>query len=132
MTTAYCIQCHMIMQVSNNGLISFNSSLPSPNHTPQTFPLANNPVVAPFWADVDTRGTGKVWIRETNSSIILNRAREHIQKAFEFDNPICFQPQPAFISTWDGVGYYDSQTDLVSTVRVDIDFSILGKELAIV
>ena len=104
-----------MLQVSNNGLISFNSSLPSPTHTPTPLPLAGNPFVAPFWADIDTRGIGAVWIREINSSAVLNRAREDIQTAFK--TPISFQPQFAFIATWDKVGYFNNQTDLVRTFR---------------
>ena len=104
-----------MLQVNNNGLISFNSSLPSPTHNPMRLPLADNPFVAPFWADIDTRGIGAVWIRETNSSAVLNRAREDIQTAFK--TPISFQPQFAFTATWDRVGYYRNQTDLVSTIR---------------
>ena len=104
-----------MLQVNNNGLISFNSSLPSPNHIPTPLPLAGRPFVAPFWADIDTRGIGAVWIRETNNSAVLNRAREDIQTTFK--TPISFQPQFAFIATWDRVGYFSAQTDLVRTIR---------------
>ena len=103
----------MLLQVSNNGWISFNSSLTIPSHVPTSLPLSDNPFVAPFWADIDTRGTGTVWIRETRNITILNRAREEIQKAFS--TLINFQPQFAFIATWDEVGYYNRQTDRVST-----------------
>ena len=101
------------MQVNNNGLISFSPSPPLSVHVPKPFSLGIGlPLVAPFWADVDTRGTGAVWIRNTSDVAILNKAEEDIQRAFS--NEIIFEPEFAFIATWDGVGYFDSHTDKVS------------------
>ena len=101
--------------MSNNGLISFSSSLPSPNYNPVSLPLAGYPFVAPFWADIDTRRSmsATVWWRETNSPTVLNRAREDIQTAFE--TSVGFQPQFAFIATWERVEYFQGPTDQVGT-----------------
>ena len=101
--------------MSNNGLISFSSSLPNPNHDPIPLPLAGYPFVAPFWADIDTSGSmsGTVWWRETNSPTVLDRAREDIQTAFE--TSVGFQPQFAFIATWERVEYFQGPTDQVGT-----------------
>lgn len=41
------------MFVNNNGNITFNAAVPT--FTPVPFPITNNPMVAPWWADVDTR-----------------------------------------------------------------------------
>ena len=99
--------------MSNNGLISFSSSLPSPSFNPMSLPLAGYPFVAPFWADIDTRrSSGTVWWRETNSSTVLNRAREDIQTAFE--TSVGFQPQFAFIATWERVEYFSGPSGLVN------------------
>lgn len=96
--------------MSINGLILFNSSLPSPlHHNPSPLPLDGLfPFVAPFWADVDTSGSqdGTIWRRETKNSTVLNRAREDIQTAFE--TPMGFQPQLAFVATWDRVNFFGS------------------------
>jgi len=46
--------------VSNNGLISFDS--PIPDYTGELFPLGQE-VIAPFYADIDTRSTGEVFYR---------------------------------------------------------------------
>jgi len=42
------------MYVNTNGNITFNGPLPT--FTPNPFPVASQPMVAPYWADVDTRG----------------------------------------------------------------------------
>ena len=102
------------IQVNNNGLISFSSSLPDPSYIPVSLPIADNPFVAPFWADIDTRGTGTVWIRETRNSTILDRVREDIQETFDGLLVVTFQPHFAIIATWDRVGYFNNNTDLVS------------------
>ena len=69
-------------------------------------------LIAPFYADVDTRETGEIWYRETRNSTVLNKAREEIRKTFT--NHFSFQPEVAIIATWDNVGYFDSHADLVS------------------
>jgi hypothetical protein len=42
------------MFVNNNGNITLNNAVPT--FTPVPFPITNNPMIAPWWADVDTRG----------------------------------------------------------------------------
>ena len=105
--------------MSINGLIFFGSSLQGSCYcAPSSLSLAGSvPFVAPFWADIDTRGSqdGTIWRRETKNSTVLNRAREDIQTAFE--TPIGFQPQFAFVATWDRVSFYNSNTDRVSIVH---------------
>ena len=41
--------------VNNNGVLTFN--FPIATYTPQPFPIANQPAIAVYWADVDTRNT---------------------------------------------------------------------------
>jgi hypothetical protein len=55
--------------VNNNGNITFSSALPS--YTPVQFPSATQPVIAPFWADVDTRGTGAVYAAAPNADTVV-------------------------------------------------------------
>ena len=47
---------HTQMFVNNNGNITFAGAVGT--FTPSPFPIASQPMIAPFWADVDTRGTG--------------------------------------------------------------------------
>ena len=44
------------MFVNNNGNITFQQRLGT--FTPAPFPVANQPMIAPWWGDVDTRGPG--------------------------------------------------------------------------
>ncbi|MES2207492.1 MAG: nidogen-like domain-containing protein [Pseudomonadota bacterium] len=74
--------------VNNNGNISFESSLGS--YTPNAFPVSNQPMIAPWWADVDTRpsaldSSNSVWVASPNANTL--------------------------VVTWDKVGYYSNGTD---------------------
>jgi len=95
------------MQVNNNGDISFDA--PVSSFTPSSFPVAGFPLIAPYWADVDTRGTGEVYFRETQDTAILIRARDDISRAFS----IRFNPILVFIATWDRVGHFSRVTERV-------------------
>ena len=94
--------------MNNNGDISFEG--PVSTFTPQSFPLSGSSLIAPYWADVDTTGTGTVSYRETKDSSLLRRARDDVLRAFS----VRFLPSLLFIATWDRVGYFSSQTDKVS------------------
>ncbi len=75
--------------INNNGNVSFTGGVSS--YTPWGFPIAGYPMIAPFFADVDTRGAGSVWYKiESNRVIII----------------------------WDGVGYYGSHTDKLNTFEL--------------
>ena len=68
--------------LNNNGNITFAS--PMSTYTPYNLTgNTGNPIIAPFFADVDTRGTGDVY--------------------YDFD-----AANGIFTATWDAVGYYNS------------------------
>lgn len=86
--------------VNNNG----NLTLDGPHSTYTPFPLASSgaQIIAPFFADVDTRGTGSGL---TTYGITTYGSR------------------PAFCALWDGVqgqgvGYYGAQTDKLNKFEV--------------
>jgi len=81
------------LYINNNGNLSFDS--PYYNYTPYGFPVEGFPMVAPFWADVDTRGIG--------SGLVYYKSEPH-----------------RFIVTWDNVGYYPNYTDKLNTFQVII------------
>jgi Nidogen-like/PEP-CTERM motif len=82
--------------LNNNGNITFNSQLGT--YTPNPFPISGQPMLAPYWADVDTRGV--------QSSEISNRVWYA-------------SPDPStLIVTWDQVGYYSSHTDKVNSFQL--------------
>ena len=90
--------------------------------TPVPFPLvstseidvttATAQLIAPFWGDVDTTGTGTVWHRESTDQADRDRTQREIRRAFPAQ-AARFIPRLVFIATWDHVGYYNSQIDLV-------------------
>ena len=99
--------------MNNNGHISFNVAVGT--FIPVPFPASgtHRVLIAPYWADADTRGTGAgtVWYRQTGNAALLNRARDDIRAAFTALD--FFTPSHLFIATWDHVGYYSQHTDKV-------------------
>ena len=79
------------MYINNNGNISFGASYGTFSSNP--FPDATYVMVAPFWADVDTRGTGEVWYKVTPTYAIIR---------------------------WHNVGYFSSQTDKINDFQLII------------
>lgn len=78
--------------INNNGNITFNG--PVGTYTPRPFPIANQPMIAPFWGDVDTRcGTcGEVYVASPDSNTV--------------------------VVTWDKVGYYSAHSDKTNTFQL--------------
>lgn len=81
------------LYINNNGNVSFGSSYTTFSSNP--FPDPTFVMVAPFWADVDTRnpGSGLVYYKITPTYAIIK---------------------------WDGVARYDSTSDLLNTFQVII------------
>jgi len=81
--------------VNNNGNITFNDRLFT--YTPNAFPVADQPMIAPYWGDVDTRGGGA-----------------------PDNNGVFWHLQPGMmVVTWHNVGVY-SQND-----SVKMDFQLI-------
>jgi hypothetical protein len=78
--------------VNNNGNITFTAGLPA--FTPEGPEGATVPVIAPFFADVDTRGTA--------SGVV------HINQSIPNET----------IITWDHVGYYNSNDNKLDTFQL--------------
>ncbi|MDQ3031807.1 MAG: MYXO-CTERM sorting domain-containing protein [Myxococcota bacterium] len=77
--------------VNNNGNITFNA--PVYNFTPIRFPIAAQPMIAPYWADVDTRSRTGL--------------------ADPSENLVYWHLEPGrLIVTWHNVGYFSSHNDL--------------------
>lgn len=77
--------------INNNGNISFDGGYSS--YTPWGFPIDGSPMVAAFFADVDTRAAGTVWYKiESNRMIVI----------------------------WDHVGYYQQASDKLNTFELII------------
>ena len=78
--------------VNNNGNITFNG--PVSTFTPQAFPVAAQPMIAPFWGDVDTRcgACGTVSGAAPNANTL--------------------------IITWNNVGYYSSHSNKINDFQL--------------
>jgi hypothetical protein len=83
--------------INNNGNVTFNAALPT--YTPFTINARTPPIIAPFLADVDTRGPA--------SSLVTYSAA-----------PITFQGRPAFCVNWVNVGYYSMHTDKLNSFQL--------------
>ncbi|MBE9214490.1 PEP-CTERM sorting domain-containing protein [Plectonema cf. radiosum LEGE 06105] len=77
--------------INNNGNLTFSG--PLSGFTPQAFPISNLPMIAPFWADVDTRCAfcGEVYVASPNSDTV--------------------------VVTWNNVGYYNQNSDKTNTFQ---------------
>jgi len=74
--------------------------------------MGTDKIIAPYWADVDTRGTGQVFYRQTTDSSLLARATSEIKAAFPRSQNVTITD--LLIVTWDNVGYYYQKNDKVS------------------
>ena len=100
----------MSIQVNDNGVISFGSRYNV--RTPLSLPLTGtDKIIAPYWADVDTRGTGQVFYRQTTDPSLLAKATTEIRAAFSISQN--FTISNLLIVTWDNVGYYYQKSDKV-------------------
>jgi hypothetical protein len=82
--------------VNNNGNVTFNA--PLPEFTPNPFPVTNQPMIAPWWADVDTRaGPGAL----PGNAVYLAA------------------PNPnTVIVTWHNVGYYSNNNNKLNNFQL--------------
>jgi|SwirhisoilCB2_FD_contig_61_804747_length_904_multi_2_in_0_out_0_1 hypothetical protein len=81
--------------VNNNGNVTFTNALGT--FTPSAFSTFGSPIIAPFFADVDTRGTGSALTTYGNAT---------------------YNGRTAFVVDWLGVGYFASHTDKLNTFQL--------------
>ena len=98
------------VQVNDNGVISFYSRYNPRTSSP--LPLYGSyRIIAPYWADVDTRGSGKIYYRQTSDPNLLDRATSEIRQKFSMSENITVTN--LLIATWNNVGYYNQNSDKV-------------------
>ena len=103
-------KCTYYLQVNANGVVSLDRRYFT--STPRSLPLTGtNKIIAPYWADVDTRGTGNIYYRQTTDPDLLARATSEIRAVFPMSQSVTITNM--FIATWDSVGYYSRSTDKV-------------------
>ena len=122
-----------VPQISSNGLLSFESVVV--DYTPQDFPLAppegmdqRPALIAPFWADVDTReGPGRVYFRSTDNQTDLEMIKRITDKVnvSTVSSRSCFSssqftPKWALVATWHNVGYYELHHNMASFLYITL------------
>jgi hypothetical protein len=105
------------LYVNTNGNVTFAGNLPT--FTPDPFPVASRPMIAPFWADVDTRrpgggpfGTGCSGPGD-GEAVIGPRCDNPSQNGVWWH----LMPNRA-VFTWDRVGYYRCHDDRRMTFQL--------------
>ncbi|MFP3963836.1 VWD domain-containing protein [Actinomadura fulvescens] len=83
--------------VNNNGNVTFDDAMS--DYTPKPFDQTRSPIIAPWWADVDTRPTGSQPVRYGNGTVEGRRA---------------------FCVDYDRVGYYNQNTDKLNSFQLYI------------
>jgi len=114
-----------MLQVSDNGVVSIGR--PFNSFTPEELPLNETMIIAPYWADTDVSGTGRVFYRETTDPSLLDRATSEIRAAFSVNE--YFSVTNLLIITWDGVGYYYRSSDKVMISSIYFSIFIIDPEL---
>jgi Bacterial Ig-like domain/Nidogen-like len=94
------------LYINNNGNITFAG--PNPTYTPSAISAgANNPIIAPFWADVDTRGGAG-----TPTGGNATGANQIFYNLDSVDGVLTI--------TWDDVGYYNQAKDKLDAFQVQL------------
>jgi len=81
--------------VNNNGNITF--SAPLPQYTPSDLTTFGSPIIAPFFADADTRGAGSALVNFGTGTL---------------------NGQKVFVVNWPGVGCYDSISSVLNNFQL--------------
>lgn len=98
-------QQYTAFYINNNGNVTFSG--PLGDFVPDGFPTGfGNPMIAPFWADVDTRGAGSAQV--FFNSGVSERGNRFVQV------------------DWPGVGYYSAHTDKLNFFTLYIEDDPLG------
>ncbi|MFN7022728.1 MAG: nidogen-like domain-containing protein, partial [Phycisphaerales bacterium] len=92
------------LHINNNGNVTFTNSYGA--FSPSGFPSAAVPaMIAPFWADVDTRNTSLGGI---DTNLVWHRT-------YDTNND---SAPDVFVVTWDSVGYFNQQNNLRNTFQL--------------
>ncbi|XP_046863081.1 protein mesh-like isoform X2 [Xenia sp. Carnegie-2017] len=106
---------HYSLFININGVISFLQEFIL--YKPDPFPLGNNSrLIAPFWADVDTRRGGNIYYRESQDLAILKRASAEVRK-YEVSQRRFFAKW-VLIATWLKVAPYGGSSDRNNSFQV--------------
>uniref|UniRef100_A0A3Q2GMB4 NIDO domain-containing protein n=1 Tax=Cyprinodon variegatus TaxID=28743 RepID=A0A3Q2GMB4_CYPVA len=87
---------HSSIYVNHNGYLTFDAEWSS--YSPRQFPMnGSRDVIAPFWTDLDNRGSGNIYYDQYTSGPILQQVTQDINTYFPALN---FQANWIFIASW--------------------------------
>ena len=96
-TLSFFGQSFSRLYVNNNGNVTFDEPLST--YTPFQLNTTNRRIIAPFFADVDTRGAASAPLTYGYGQAT-------------------YEGHPAFCVNWAGVGYYDARTDKLNRFQL--------------
>lgn len=120
-----CTHAHII-QVSTNGLISFQNSFisNSPGKFSTSFPEFYIPIIAPLWTNLyNFRVESDIFYRSTNDAVILNRIADMVTNINS--NFSTYQPTLAVIVTWSMITTFTSPYYTVHINECSLSFQIV-------
>jgi len=83
--------------INTNGFVSFLSPF-NKNSLSKKNPFSI-PLISPFWSDINTLISGRIYYRESSSASDLNQAKNDIANIYS----TAFNPSRVYIITWDQV-----------------------------
>ena len=93
------------MQVNTNGILSFGQPYAIPPTLNNSNPPGDGvPVIAPFYADIDTSFQGNISVLEVNDTQLVDVVLHWINAYFE--NDTVFSPSLIYNVSWTGVRRY--------------------------
>ena len=99
----------IIMQVSTNGVVSFEAPFTNPSSRPFPLSTSDNILMAPFWDFSNVEYGGQVLFRLSDNQTLLNEVGSNINDTLEFD----FTPTMLFIVTWSGIPEFGRSQNIV-------------------
>ena len=123
--------------MNTNGAISFAKGLAGDFH-PKPFPLVHKeevdiPLIAPFWADIDTednyskygdRNNGTIYFRQTQDPQELKNVTDLAKNVFQSSGLNDFQASLLFVATWAKVTFYVENEAAKGDLPVRHNFTI--------
>ena len=92
---------------------------------PKPLSVSSNPLIAPFFHDINTVRGGDIYYRLSNNVSTLTDVKNYLASLYSMDdpnNPIAwnFSPSSVFICTWDQVASFESLSEGIrlNTIQV--------------
>ena len=120
--------------INNNGSLSFNSAITA--YTPNAFPGAPQPMIAPYWADVDTRDTKECGDQSHYPDNGAYPASDTCGSGVDYTtepttNGVWWSLTPGqMVVTWDQVGFYQCNATPAMSFQMILTATGCGQTIA--